>query len=615
MPIDCWQMLASTGLDAWMQLGWQAWVTLGVVMLVLGLLVFTQYGADLVLLGGVTILLITRVIDTKGAFAGMANEGMLTVAVLYVVGCALDSTGATGWVVQKFLRRPKTVPGAMLRLMAPVSFVSAWLNNTPVVAMFMPAVNDWARQNRISPSKLMIPLSYAALLGGCCTLIGTSTNLVVHGLLLAYKDPVTGKHIAGFGMFDFMWVGLPCAVIGIAVIIATHRWLLPERRRIIDETADPREYTVEMKVDPAGPLVGKTIEEAGLRHLPKTFVAEINRGRSVIPAVGPREKLQANDQLVFVGIVDSVVDLQKIRGLVPATDQVFKLGSARPERCLIEAVVSERCPLIGQTIRDGRFRTVYNAVVIAVARSGERIHAKIGDIVLRPGDTLLLEAHPSLVEQQRNSRHFYLVSKVENFSPVRHDRALLALAILLAMIAVVSTELLTMLEAGMLAAGAMIVTRCCTGFAARRSIDWNVLLAIAASLAIGKAIESTGLADVLASQLIGLASGQAWLSLVAMYGVSLLLTELVTNNAAAVLVFPIAMETASKLGVNYMPFVLAITLAASLGFATPMGYQTHMMVYGPGGYKFTDFLRIGLVLDVVCWIVAVLVIPIVFPFH
>lgn len=611
---QAWLMLGATGWDAWAALGYEAWVTLGVVGLVLGMLVFTNVGADIVLVGGVTILVMTRVLDTTSAFAGMANEGMLTVGVLYVVACGLDATGATGWMVQRFLRRPKSVPDAIGRLMAPVGFISAWLNNTPVVAMFLPAVNDWARQNRISVSKLMIPLSYASILGGCCTLIGTSTNLVVHGLLLSSRDPATGEPLRGLGMFDFAWVGLPCAVIGTAFIIATQRWLLPERRRVIDETADPREYTVEMRVDPAGPLVGKTIEEAGLRHLPETFVAEINRGDAVIPAVSPHERLQAGDQLVFVGIVDSVVDLQKIRGLLPATDQVFKLGVSRPERCLVEAVVSERCPIIGQTIRDGRFRTVYNAVVIAVARSGERIRAKIGDIVLKPGDTLLLEAHPSLIEQQRNSKHFYLVSKVENFAPVRHERVLLALAIMLSMVLAVSLELLSMLEAGMLAAGAMLISRCCTGQMARRSVDWNVLIAIAASLAIGRAIETSGLATVLATQVIGLASGNAWMSLVVIYGVSLLLTELVTNNAAAVLVFPIALQTAQGLGVDYTPFMMAIALSASLGFATPMGYQTHLMVYGPGGYRFMDFFKAGVALDVVCWIIAIIVIPMAFPF-
>jgi small GTP-binding protein len=212
------------------------------------------------------------------------------------------------------------------------------------------------------------------------------------------------------------------------------------------------------------------------------------------------------------------------------------------------------------------------------------------------------------------ARHFYLVSRIENSQPVRHERALLALSIMLAMILVASFEKMSMLEAGMLAAGAMIVTRCCTGAVARRSVDWNVLIAIAASLAIGEAIESTGVAKVVAGQLIGLASGSPWWTLVAVYGVALLLTELVTNNAAAVLVFPIAMQTAAKLGVSYMPFAMAVAVAASYGFATPMGYQTHLMVYGPGGYRFSDFFKIGITLDVLCWVVAVAIIHFVFPF-
>ncbi len=249
-----------------------------------------------------------------------------------------------------------------------------------------------------------------------------------------------------------------------------------------------------------------------------------------------------------------------------------------------------------------------------MGRSGERLPGKIGDIVLRPGDTLLVEATAAFAEAQRNSRHFYLVSKIENSTPVRHDRALAALLILLGMVVVAGFEWMSMLEVGMLAAGAMLITRCCTAQMARRSVDWGVLIAIAASLAVGHAIQVSGLAQVVAESLIGLAAGNPLVTLAVIYGVCLLLTELVTNNAAAVLVFPIAMQTAGQLDVNYMPFVLAVALSASLGFATPLGYQTHLMVYGPGGYRFTDFLRIGLPLDVLCWVASVLLIPVFFPF-
>lgn len=377
---------------AWTALTWDAWTTLALVLVVLGLLAFTSISTDLVLVGAVTVLMLTRVLPPDAALAGMANEGMLTVAALYVVVAGLEATGGTTWLAGRVLGRPRTVTGAMAKMMAPVTLSSAFLNNTPVVAMFMPVINDWARQQRLPISKLMMPLSYAAVLGGCCTLIGTSTNLVVNGLLIASSRP-------GMNMFDLAWVGVPCAVFGTLFLLAAQRWLLPDRRPVIGRAEDFREYTVEMEVDPAGPLVGQTIEQAGLRHLPRMFVAELEREGQLMVAVAPDVMLRSGDRLTFVGVIDAVVDLQKIRGLRPATKQIAKLDEPRPQRCLVEAVVAPRCPLVGRTIRDGRFRTVYNAVVIAVARDGERIRRKIGDIVLQPGDTLLLEARPSFVER------------------------------------------------------------------------------------------------------------------------------------------------------------------------------------------------------------------------
>lgn len=590
-------------------MGWDAWFTLGVVAVILGVLVFTRVSPDVAMVGGVTLLLVSGVLTPEGALAGLANEGMVTVGVLYVVVAGLETTGGTAWIVQRLLGRPRTVLQALVSMMAPVAAVSAFLNNTPVVAMFLPAVNDWAKQHRIPVSKLMIPLSYAAILGGICSLIGTSTNLVVNGLVQDQLD-----HPA-LGMFDVAWVGLPCALVGAAFMVLLSGRLLPDRRPAIGQMGDPREYTVEMLIEAGSPLVGKTIEQAGLRQLPGVYLAEIDREGQILPAVSPQERLRADDRLVFVGIVESIVDLQKIRGLKPATDQVFKLDAPRARRCLIEAVVSGSCPVNGQTIRDGRFRTNYNAVVIAVGRSGERIRKKIGDIVLQAGDTLLLEAHPSFVEQQRNSRDFYLVSRVENSNPPLHERTVVAVLIMLAMIVVVTAEWMSMLQAAMLAAGLMIISRCCTTSIARRSVDWQVLLAIAASFGIGRALQSTGAAAYCAHQLIGMAQGEPWVTLAVVYGVTLLLTELITNNAAAVLVFPIAMAAAQDLGVSTMPFIMVVMIAASCGFATPLGYQTHMMVYGPGGYRFSDFLRIGIPLDILMWITATLVTPLAFPFR
>ncbi len=590
-------------------LTWQAWLTLAVIAGVLALLVSNRIGPDVAIVGGVTVLLLAGVLDTKQAFAGMANEGMLTVAVLYVVVAGLQETGAVTWLGQTFLGRPASVIGAQMRLLVPIAALSAFMNNTPLVAMFIPAVSDWAKQCRISASKLMIPLSYAAIFGGMTTLIGTSTNLVVNGLWLESGHPT-------LGLFEVAKVGIPCAVAGIVYLVVFGRWLLPDRKPVIGPMDDPRAYTVEMLVDPAGPLPGKTIEAAGLRHLPGLFLAEIDRQGQLMPAVSPQTVLASGDRLVFVGIVDSVVDLQKIRGLVPATNQVFKLTAPRSERVLVEAVVSDTCQVLGKSIRDGRFRNLYNAVVIAVARNGERIeNQKIGDIVLRTGDTLLLEAPGSFAEQQRNSRDFFLVSKVENSAPVRHERAVVALAILAAMIVAVTFFGASMLLAAMVAAGAMVLTRCCTGTAARRSVDWQVLIVIAASFALGTALAATGAAGVIAEDLIRLAGGNPWFTLAMLYLVTMVFTELITNNAAAVLVFPVAQAAAQRLDVEFLPFVMAIMMAASASFSTPIGYQTNLMVMGPGGYRFTDYFRVGIPLNLLMWGLATLLVPMIWPFR
>jgi di/tricarboxylate transporter len=605
----------ANNLMSWPELSWensplsQAHFTLGVVGMIFLLLMVSQVTPDLILIFAVTILLVTGILTPGEALSGMSNEGMITVGVLFVVGAGVRETGGVDFIASRLFGRPKTPTRAIARMMFPTMGLSAFMNNTPLVAMLIPAVTDWARANRFPISKLLIPLSYAAILGGTCTLIGTSTNLVVQGMLLKARPGTDG-----LAMFDITWVGVPAALASALFIIATSRWLLPDRRPPVSTLDDSREYTIEMQVAGEGPLIGKTIEAAGLRHLPGAYLAEIDRKGAILPAVSPQEVLRAGDRLLFVGIVESVVDLQRIRGLLPATDQISQLSAPRPQRCLIEAVVSNSCPLVGKTIRDGRFRNIYNAVVVAVGRNGERLQKKIGDIVLRAGDTLLVEAHPSFADQQRNSRDFFLVSRLEDSNPPSHDRALLAVGLLIAMVLAVSFDWVSMLEASLVTAGAMIFTRCVSTEGARRSIDWEVLLAIAASFAVGAALEKTGAAREIADRMIALAGGNPWISLAVLYGVTLLATELITNNAAAALMFPFAMDTASGLDVNFMPFVIAVMMAASAGFATPIGYQTNLMVYGPGGYRFSDYLKMGIPLDILVWIITVAIAPLVWPF-
>ncbi len=585
-----------------------AWLTLAVVAVMMLLLVGTRVSPDLILVGALTLLIVADVMSPAEALSGLANPGLATVGVLYAVVAGLTDTGAVHAFGSRLLGRPRSLHGALTRLMVPVTAMSAFLNNTPIVAMLVPVVEDWAKRTGIAVSKLMMPLSYAAILGGTCTLIGTSTNVIVYGLAQERSD------LDPIGFFEIGAVGLPAAIIGVLYILVAQRWLLPERRPPLRDIGQTREYALEMLVEESSPMIGKSVEQAGLRNLPGAFLAEIDRDGMLIPAVAPTETIRANDRLLFVGVVESLVDLLRMRGLYPAPDQLFKLNAPRPERRLVEVVVGERCPLVGRTIREGRFRTRYDAVVIAAARNGERLRGKIGDIELRAGDTLLLECRPSFVERQRNSKDFLLMSEVQNAHIPRHERAWVAAAILAGMVALVTAELMSMLEAALVAAALMIATGCTTTSSARSSIDWSVLIVIGASIGIGQALTSTGAAAAIAETWIGAFGQEPWLALIGLYVLTNVFTEVLTNNAAAVLVFPIAAATAETLGVSFEPFVFVIMMAASAGFATPIGYQTNLMVYGPGGYRFSDYVKFGVPLNLLVGAVTVVLAPIFWPF-
>jgi di/tricarboxylate transporter len=557
---------------------------LAVILFMLVLLVVTPLGPDTVLMGGLTLFLVSGIISPAEALSG------------------------TDLIIHRILGRPRSIADGQLKLMAPVAALSAFLNNTPVVAVMIPAVLNWSRRFSLQVSRLLIPLSYASMLGGTCTLIGTSTNLVVAGLVRS------NTNLEPIGFFDIAWIGVPCTIVGLLFVVLFSKWLLPERTLPISCWENPREYTVEMVVEPDGPLVDKSVEEAGLRHLPGMFLAEIERGGQLLAAVAPQEPLEPNDRLVFAGLVDAVVDLQKIRGLKPATKELVKLDSRRSDRILVEAVVSNRSSLVGKSVREGAFRSRYNAVVIAAARHGERLKSNIGDVVIRPGDTLLLEAEPSFVEEQRHSFDFFLISPIEDSVPPRHERAFVAMAILGALVLIVSMRWLSILQAAMVAGGAMIITGCVNGTQARRSVDWQVLLTIAASFGIGQALVNTGGAGLIANSLIELAGGDPLVTLAVVYLLTAVFTSLITNNAAVVLLFPIAITAANDLQVNLLPFVMTIMVGASASFATPIGYQTNLMVYTAGGYRFADFLRIGLPLNVAIGVVTVLLVPLIWGF-
>ncbi len=565
---------------------------------------------DLLFLLGTVLLAFSGVITAEEAFAGFSNSGMLTVAFLFVVAAALRETGVLNYIGTRLLGSAVDELGVLKRLSLVVIPSSAFLNNTPIVAMLMPVVLDWCRLRQSCPSKLLIPLSYLTIFGGTCTLIGTSTNLVVHGLMLQHGLP-------GMSLFEIGKVGIPYALIGVIYLFVIGRKILPERVELLEQLGQSRrEYMVEMKVLEGSGIVGKSVESAGLRNLHGLFLIEIDRDGEILSPVGPDETLFAGDMLVFTGIISSVVELQKIPGLVPATD-VGQQATPHEllQRRLAEVVVSNTSRLIGRTIRDADFRATYGAAVVAVHRGGSRIDSKVGDIRLQQGDTLLLQTEPHFARAYRNDPAFYLVSEVSDFRPLRYDKAWIAVPLLLLLIVLMSTGWMDSLLASALIASALVLTNCISAGEARRSVEWQVLVTIAAAFGVGIALQKSGVAGNVAGVLVESTRVLGPVAALAtIYILGSILTELVTNNAIAVLLFPICLETAALMGTDSRPFLMALTLAASASFMTPIGYQTNMMVYGPGGYKFTDYLWVGAPLNIILGIVGIAMIPWVWPF-
>ncbi|MCO5785268.1 SLC13 family permease [Pseudomonas sp. G11-1] len=587
---------------------WQGALTLTTLFAVLSVLILTRLSADMVLMSALAFLLITGVLDPAQTLGGFANPGVITIATLYVVAAGLKETGAVQWIARHLLGHPASARGAQLRMIMPTGILSAFMNNTAVVAMFIPAIQDWGQRLGIPASKLLLPLSYAAILGGTCTLIGTSTNLVVDGMLQSQAG-------IRLGLFDIAWVGVPLLVIGGGFLVLFSSRLLPDRAGVSEDLNQVREYGVEVEVMARGPLVGRTITEAGLRALNFGYLAEIERGGRLITAVEPSRVLEGGDRLQFIGAPECASELRRIQGLRPANGNVHKLAVANHQRCLVEVVLGPEFPALGQTIRDSRFRTRFNAVIFSLSREGRRVPGKLGDITFQLGDTLLLEASEQFVEQYRFRRDFLLVSALNDSTPPDFPKAPRALVILGLMVVASASGLLPIMEAAFLAAGAMIVTGCITASRARSSIDLPVLVVIAASFALGTAMTVTGAASWIADNLLGDAQISPWLALLLVYVLTGIFTEVITNNAAAVLMFPIAVAVAEQLGVSLLPFAIAVMFSASASFITPLGYQTNFMVYGPGRYRFVDYMRIGVPLNVLAGAVAVLLIPQVWPFH
>ncbi len=566
---------------------WQGWFSLFLTASALIVLVLTRIGPHFVMMGVLTILSLFGILNSQEALVGFSNSGLITVAAMFVVAAGVHASGGIDLLVNKVLGMPTNTRSAIARIFPPVVLLSAFLNNTPVVATMIPAIHAWSRKINIAPSKLMIPLSYTAILGGTLTMIGTSTNLVVNG---QYQELTGGD---GFSLFSITAVGLPVCAAGVLFIwFFLPKWL-PDRREK-KAFANLREFTLEVAVDENGPLVGKTVVEAGLRNLSRIYLVEIERKGTLITAAPSEEKLFGGDRLVFAGDTEAISDLLRIQGIIPSAENEHgeALTIDRAERSLVEAVVSPHCDALGLAIRDAKFRDRYGAVVLAVARGGERVQGNLGSIKLEAGDTLLLEARPAFVSRQKYNKDFLLINDLQAEAP-HYERAYLSWGILVTVVAAAGLGLTSMLNASLLGAGLMVITKCCSISQAEKSLDLTVIITIAASFALGVALQKTGAASFIAEHIINLSGGTPWLMLVLSYLAVSLMTETITNNGAAVLMLPIVLEISEKASLNDEPFVFAVMMAASASFATPLGYQTNLMVFGPGGYRFSDFVKVG----------------------
>ena len=598
-----------------------AWITLIVLIATFGVLAFDRLPAAAAMGAAVGVLLLADVVDQAEALSGLSSSAPITIAALYVLAGAATVTGALSPLIDRVLEGspngdavsdgtaasdvPRRSRARLARLSVASGTLSAVLPNTPLVALAAPRVVTWCRRANVSPSPYLIPLSYAAVFGGVVTVIGTSTNLVVSDLLVAQGgDPL--------GVFEITGVGLPVAAVGIVVLVLTAPRLLRSRRGAgPDAVAATQPYTIALRVDAGGPLVGRTVDAAGLRHLHGVFLAGVERGGTVVPA-RPGTMLNAGDLCYFAGDVVDVVDLLEIRGLSSAEDAHLVGAGDRPDAGLFEAVVSERSELAGSTLREAGFRARYDAAVLAIRRHDDDLPGKLGAVVLRPGDVLLVLATPEFERQWRGHGDFSVIASLDAPPPVRRVRAGIVIVAIVAMIAAVVTNLLDLMEASLVAAVVLIVTKVISVTEARRAVNLNVVLTIAMSISLGTAVAVSGLAAEMASVLGSLGDPFGDIGrLVAVLVATMILTELLSNNAAAALMLPVAIATAVEGGLEPRSFAIVVLIGASCSFLSPIGYQTNLMVYGLGGYKFRDFTIVGAPLSLVTLIVTPVVVPLV----
>lgn len=576
------------------------------IIIMLMLLLFEVVRADFVVFLFLVIFLMTNMISTEDALSGFSNEGLMTILLLFIVASAIEKHGVIEGVIYKLLGDNTSPRMALLKLLPPVGVSSGFLNNTPIVLALTPVIKDWALKRGFSPSKFLIPLSYITIIGGTLTLIGTSTNLIIHGLLIS-----DGKE--GYSFFQLAPVGIFILIVGLIYLVTIGYKLLPTHLGATEKIeSETKEFLAEAEIGEDFEYSNHSVLDVTKHALKGIYIIEIIRDKRPLPEVNAYTYVEAGDRIIFSATLESIGDIKDVKGLTLRTGSELTLDDLQTDdTVLIEAVVSHRSILVGKTLKSSQFKTRYQAGVIAIHRNNKRINSKVGDIVLKPGDTLLLLAHESFLDVNRYSDDFYIVT---NLTPpdkfIRNKRQGLGVLLLLGvMISFVVLGILSMLKAMLVMVVILSLLKLITPRDVVTSVQFDVILLIGSAFGVGKAITNSGLASFIAEHIVDFAKPLGIVALLtALYIITNIFTELITNSAAAVIMYPIAIEVAEMMNVHYLGMVIAVTIAASSSFITPIGYQTNLIVYGPGGYKFTDYIKVGVPLSIITMIISVITI-------
>lgn len=562
---------------------------------------------DVIFMSGLLFLIVSGVLSTNQAFDGFSNPAVFTVAALFVVAAGVQRTRALGFLDRLVFNEADSTRTVLAKMMASTAAMSSFLNNTPIVAMLIPQVQQWSDRSGVHASKLLIPLSYAAIVGGLITLIGTSTNIIVSNML-------EERGLEPLSLFSLTWIGLPAAIFTILWFIIFGYRSLPDRSNRLKITNSEAEknsngssYQMDLRLPTDSNLRGKTVEEAGLRGLMNAFLIHIHRHGRTIGPIGPDFILQDGDLLTFIGDVKAIDDLIVHKGLERGTPV---LDGTEPDLPLFEAVVAPTSILVGRTLKQIDFRSRFNAVVIGIQRQSDEIRGALGNLPIVAGDLLLIEAKDGFDEMANNDKdNFYLVNRRGYRQLPLNQKATLALGLTFLMIALASFELIPIVTASLVTAAVMILTGCVKKEQIMASLNLPLLLVIAAALGFGQAIETSGLALGIAQLMTGFSSDFSPIILIAgVYLITNLLTEFITNNAAAVLMLPISLALGSQVGIPVHAMAITVAIAASASFLTPIGYQTNLMVMGAGRYRFTDYFKAGYPLTIILFLVTITVV-------